>query len=301
LAGQQKEIAIVGAPLQKCGVTDLAGTFIKQHIMAALSEDVGQGDATTEALIPNDSSGSAKIIAHETLTIAGIAIAEAVFKELDNESSIDAHSEDGQEVKSGECILTVNAQLRSLLTGERTALNYLQRLSGIATQSARYAEAVSGTGVLILDTRKTTPGWRTLEKYAVQCGGSRNHRRGLDDMILIKDNHLAALTGECRIAEAVHRARLASSNLKIEVEVETLEQAEEATEAGADIVLLDNMTIEELSKAVKLINRRTQIEASGGITLKNIREVAKTGVNYISVGAITHSAKTVDISMEIVS
>lgn len=300
-AGQQKAIANAARRSQQCGVTDLADISIKQHVMAALSEDIGHGDATTEALITSDLSGRAQIIAHETLTIAGIALAKTVFIELDNEASIDAHFEDGEEIQSGECILTVSAQLRSLLTGERTALNYLQRLSGIATQSAHYAKAVSGTGVLILDTRKTTPGWRLLEKYAVQCGGARNHRRGLDDMILIKDNHLAALSGECAIAEAILRARQISPDLKIEVEAETLDQAQLATEAGADIVLLDNMTIEELRAAVKLIDGRAQTEASGGITMENIREVAETGVNYISAGALTHSARAVDISMKIES
>ena len=298
-AGQQKAIAIAGAPSQECGVADFADIPIKQHVIAALSEDIGQGDATTEALIAADASGQAQIIAREALVVAGVALVEAVFSELDNEASIDGHIEDGEKVQSGDCLLTVTARLRALLTGERTALNFLQRLSGVATQSARYAEAVSGTGVLILDTRKTTPGWRMLEKYAVQCGGARNHRRGLDDMMLIKDNHLAALSGEDRIAEAVHRARRASPDLKIEVEAETLEQAEQAVEAGADIVLLDNMTIEELRAAVKLINGRTQTEASGGITLENIREGAETGVNYISAGALTHSARAVDISMRI--
>ena len=297
--GQQKAIAIAGVPSQECGVADFADISIKQHVADALSEDIGQGDATTEALIPADASGQAQIIARETLVVAGVALVEAVFRELDNEASIDGHFEDGEKVQSGDCILTVSARLRALLTGERTALNFLQRLSGVATQSARYAEAVSGTGVLILDTRKTTPGWRMLEKYAVQCGGARNHRRGLDDMMLIKDNHLAALSGEDRIAEAVHRARRASPELKIEVEAETLEQAEQAAEAGVDIVLLDNMTIKELRAAVKLINGRTQTEASGGITLENIREVAETGVNYISAGALTHSARAVDISMKI--
>ena len=282
-------------------MADFADISIKQHVIAALSEDIGQGDATTEALIAADASGQAQIIAREALVVAGVALAEAVFSELDNEASIDGRFEDGEKVQSGDCLLTVTARLRALLTGERTALNFLQRLSGVATQSARYAEAVSGTGVLILDTRKTTPGWRMLEKYAVQCGGARNHRRGLDDMMLIKDNHLAALSGDCRIAEAVRRARRASPDLKIEVEAETLEQAEQAVEAGADIVLLDNMTIEELRAAVKLINGRTQTEASGGITLDNIREVAETGVNYISAGALTHSARSVDISMEIQS
>ena len=282
-------------------MADFADISIKQHVIAALSEDIGQGDATTEALIAADASGQAQIIAREALVVAGVALAEAVFSELDNEASFDGHIEDGEKVQSGDCLLTVTARLRALLTGERTALNFLQRLSGVATQSARYAEAVSGTGVLILDTRKTTPGWRMLEKYAVQCGGARNHRRGLDDMMLIKDNHLAALSGDCRIAKAVRLARQASPDLKIEVEAETLEQAEQAAEAGVDIVLLDNMTIKELRAAVKLINGRTQTEASGGITLENIRAVAETGVNYISAGALTHSARSVDISMEIQS
>ena len=300
-AGQQKAIAIANGPSQECVVTDIADIYIKQHVVAALSEDIGRGDATTEALFAADASGRARIIAREPLTVAGVAFAAAVFSELDDEVSIDGHFGDGEKVQSDDCILTVSAQLRSLLTGERTALNYLQRLSGIATQAARYAEAVRGTGVLILDTRKTTPGWRVLEKYAVQCGGARNHRRSLDDMLLIKDNHLAALSGECRIEEAIQRARQASPNLKIEVEADTLEQAQQATEAGADIVLLDNMTLEKLRAAVKLINGRAQTEASGGITLENIREVAETGVNYISAGALTHSAKAVDIAIEVES
>ena len=217
--------------------------LIKQHIVNALTEDIGRGDATTEALISPDAIGKAMIIARERLTVAGIAVAIAVFSELDNEASIETHFDDGEEIRSKEPIITVSAKLRSLLSGERTALNYLQRLSGIATISACYAEAVSGTGVLILDTRKTTPGWRVLEKYAVQCGGARNHRRGLYDMMLIKDNHLAALPGKNRVAEAVSRARRASPEMKIEVEADTLEQAKQAAEAGADIVLLDNMTI----------------------------------------------------------
>ncbi len=277
----------------------LSETLIRQHVTAALTEDIGQGDATTEAVVGADIIGNANIISRERLITAGVPVVETVFCELDSEASINAHFDDGEEIQSGECMLTVTGRLRSLLTGERTALNYLQRLSGIATQCARYVEAVSGTGVLILDTRKTIPGCRAFEKYAVQCGGARNHRHGLDDMILIKDNHLAVLSGELRIAEAVHLARRASPDLKIEVETETLEQAKQAAEAGADIVLLDNMTTEELREAVRLIGGRAQTEASGQITLENIRETAETGVNYISVGALTHSARAVDISMEI--
>ncbi len=293
-------IAIDNVPSQEYAVPVLNDMLIKQHIVNALTEDIGQGDATTEALISPDVIGKAIIVARERLTVAGVAVARAVFSELDNEASIETHFDDGEEIRPEEPIITISAKLRSLLSGERTALNYLQRLSGIATISACYAKAVSGTGALILDTRKTTPGWRVLEKYAVQCGGARNHRHGLYDMMLIKDNHLAALPGKNRVAEAVNRARRASSEMKIEVEADTLEQAKQAAEAGADIVLLDNMTIKELREAVKLINGRTQVEASGGITLKNIREVAETGVNYISAGALTHSARAVDISMDVV-
>ena len=268
-------------------------------VKAALAEDIGSGDATTLALVPGDSFAMAVMVARDPLVMAGVDLALAAFQEVDERVEFGIEIFDGQLGGLGQALLRVQGPTRALLTAERTALNFVQRLAGVATLTARFVEQVAGTGAEILDTRKTTPGWRALEKYAVACGGGTNHRVGLYDRVMIKDNHLAALDGD--IATAVALAREASPELKIEVEAETLEQAEQAAEAGVDIVLLDNMTIEELRTAVKLINGRTQAEASGGITLENIREVAETGVNYISAGALTHSARSVDISMEIKS
>ena len=268
-------------------------------VKAALAEDIGSGDATTLALVPGDSFAMAVMVARDPLVMAGVDLALAAFQEVDERVEFGIEIFDGQLGGLGQALLRVQGPTRALLTAERTALNFVQRLAGVATLTARFVEQVAGTGAEILDTRKTTPGWRALEKYAVACGGGTNHRVGLYDRVMIKDNHLAALDGD--IATAVALAREASPELKIEVEAETLEQAEQAAEAGVDIVLLDNMTIEELRTAVKLINGRTQAEASGGITLENIREVAETGVNYISAGALTHSARSVDISMEIQS
>ncbi len=272
--------------------------LIIEHVQRALAEDIGPGDATTDALLPADAMGSAALIAREPLTVSGLALARAAFTALDASATFPSHAEDGDETAAGTILLEIEAPCRTLFTAERTALNYLQRLSGIATQAARYVEAVRGTGVLILDTRKTTPGWRAFEKYAVQCGGARNHRRGLHDLIMIKDNHLAALPGSLPVAGAVAKAHEAAPDLKVEVEADTLEQAEAAAEAGADIVLLDNMPPAMLREAVSLIDGRSQTEASGGVTLENVRAVADTGVNYISIGALTHSAPAVDIAMD---
>ena len=272
--------------------------LIQQHVQRALAEDIGTGDVTTNALLPAEALGSATIVARESLIVCGTALAKEAFAQLAGRAIFQIEIEDGMEVDAGVTLLKIKAPCRTLLTAERTALNYLQRLSGIATQAADYVGAVRGTGVLILDTRKTTPGWRAFEKYAVQCGGARNHRRGLDDLIMIKDNHLAALEAPNPVAGAVARAHEAAPDLKVEVEADTLEQAEAAAAAGADIILLDNMTPEMLCEAVALIDGRSQIEASGGITLESIREVAKTGVNYISVGALTHSPVAVDIAMD---
>jgi nicotinate-nucleotide pyrophosphorylase (carboxylating) len=277
---------------------ELSPSAIQQHAAAALAEDVGAGDATTEALIDASQTGSARIMAREPVTVSGLELARAVFRQIDAKADFEKTCEDGAEIPAGGTVLKIRARLRALLTGERTALNFLQRLSGIATQAACYIEAVHGTSVTILDTRKTTPGWRALEKYAVQCGGAQNHRFGLDDLVMIKDNHLAALPRDRPLAELVQQARAASPGLKIEVEAETVEQAVATAEAGADIVLLDNMSIDEIQKAVKEINGRAQTEASGRITLENIRAIAETGVDFISVGALTHSARAVDLVME---
>jgi len=286
-----------GAP-QEWPVAALNQQLIQQHVQRALAEDIGEGDVTTNALLSAEAMGRATINAREPLTLCGLPLAMEAFRQMSAESVFHNESEDSHELAEGEPLLEIEAPCRALLTAERTALNYLQRLSGIATQAARYVEAVRGTGVLILDTRKTTPGMRVFEKYAVQCGGARNHRRGLDSLIMIKDNHLAALPNPHPVAGAVARAHEAAPGLKVEVEADTLEQAEAAAKAGADIILLDNMPPKLLREAVALIDGRCQIEASGGITLANIRDVAETGVNYISVGALTHSAVAVDIALD---
>ena len=271
--------------------------LICEHVAAALAEDIGAGDATTEALIDASARGCADLIAREPLMVAGIPLAIEAFRQLDLRSEITVHVEEGHFAQTGTSIATVKTSLRALLTAERTALNYLQRLSGVATQAARFVQAVDGTGVKILDTRKTTPGWRVLEKYAVQCGGAANHRRGLDDMIMIKDNHLALRGGA--IEEAIAQARQNYPNLRIEVEADTLEQVAQAAGSGVDFILLDNMSADQLREAVELVAGRALTEASGGITMDTIRTVAETGVDAISLGALTHSAPAVDIAMDI--
>jgi nicotinate-nucleotide pyrophosphorylase (carboxylating) len=232
------------------------------------------------------------MVARQPLVLAGIAFAEAAF----HPNKTTAHIKDAELVAKGAKLLTVEGNARSILTAERVALNFVQRLSGIATLTRQFVDAVRGTAAKILDTRKTTPGWRRFEKYAVHCGGGQNHRFGLFDMVLIKDNHLAAVSGN--IALAVQAARKKFPSLKIEVEADTLDQASAAAEAGADIVLLDNMTSEQLRAAVKLIGGRSKTEASGGVTLATVRQIAETGVDYISVGALTHSAPAVDIGLD---
>lgn len=280
---------------------ELSSENIRLHVTNALAEDIRSGDVTTNALISNSHQSEACITARENIVLCGISLAQEVFRQLDSQCEIHLTNKDGHQVDEGGNIMSINAATRALLTGERTALNFLQKLSGVATVAALYANEVKDSGTLILDTRKTTPGWRSMEKYAVQCGGARNHRQGLDDLIMIKDNHLASMDGPNRIAKAIDMARASSPELKVEVEVDTVIQAKQAADAGADIILLDNMTPSELREAVSVVDSRSQTEASGGIKLGNVREVADTGVNYISVGAITHSAPAVDISLEIKS
>ena len=262
-------------------------------IKSALSEDIGSGDVTTNALIPQDSFASGVMIAKEPLVVAGIDLAIASFKELDDSVDFSVEVLDGQDGDFFQPILRIYGSARALLTAERTALNFLQRLSGIATLTAKYVKQVEGTGAKILDTRKTIPGWRILEKYAVVCGGGMNHRMGLYDQAMVKDNHLVAVGGN--IIEAVLRIRENYPDIKVEVEADTVQQAQSAAEAGADIILLDNMSYDELRQSVELINGRSSTEASGGITMETVREVAETGVDYISIGALTHSAPSVDI------
>jgi len=270
---------------------------IKTFISNALREDIGPGDLTTEALIQPDIEGKAELIAKEPLILAGIEVAREVFHQVNQDINFLGRHTDGEELSSSTVIATISGPLRSLLTAERVALNLLQRLSGIATLTRQYVNRIEGTKARIVETRKTTPGLRELEKYAVRVGGGKNHRFGLFDGMLIKDNHIAAVGS---LTEAVKRAReKAPHTLKIEVETENLDQVREAISAGAEIIMLDNMGIETMKEAVRLINGKALIEASGGINLNNVRQVAETGVDLISVGAITHSARSMDISMEI--
>lgn len=266
-----------------------------------LAEDIGRGDITTQATVPADIRGMGKFLAKEYLVVCGIAIAEAVFMHLDGDNpEIEANVNEGDEVEEGTVFATLKGYADVLLTGERVALNLLQRMSGIATLTRQYVKAVEGTNAQIVDTRKTTPGLRMLEKYAVTIGGGRNHRMGLDDGVLIKDNHIALAGG---ITEAVTGAKNSVGHLhKIEVEVTNWAQLREAMEAGADIIMLDNQTPEEAKKLVEMardINPRVLLEASGGMDLDKVRSYAEAGVDLISVGRITHSARAVDISFKI--
>ena len=278
----------------------LSPAEVRQLVAAALAEDIGSGDATTLAAVPEAAQAKAVMRAREPLVVAGLELAEAAFRELSPLVEITRAAQDGQHVAEGKPLLHIAGPARALLSAERVALNFLQRLSGIATLTAQFVEAVKGTRAQILDTRKTTPGWRRLEKYAVTCGGGRNHRFGLFDLILVKDNHLAALKNEPpnAIAAAVERARAKYPKLTVEVEADTLDQVEQAVAAGADIVLLDNMNLVQLRLAVQKCKGRAQTEASGGVTLPGVRAIADTGVDFISVGALTHSARAVDIALD---
>ena len=265
-------------------------------VRSALAEDVGSGDVTTMSLIAQDSFASGVIVAKEPLVVAGVDLAIASFRELEKSIDFSVEVLDGQDGDFFQPLIRIHGPARALLTAERTALNFVQRLSGIATLTAKFVQQVSGTNTKILDTRKTVPGWRVLEKYAVACGGGINHRFGLYDQVMIKDNHLVAVGGD--IKKAVKCARENYPKLKIEVEADTVEQAKTAAEAGADIILLDNMSCEELIQSIELISGRSKTEASGGITMDTVREIAETGVDYISIGALTHSAPAVDIGFD---
>ncbi len=267
-------------------------------IRLALEEDIGSGDVTTDALVEPDHVARAVIFAKESLVLAGLQIAQEVFTALDPAMSFDTTLQDSDRVESGDEILTARGKLQALLIGERTALNFLQRLSGIATLTRKYVDRVAGSNVRLTDTRKTTPGWRRLEKYAVRVGGAYNHRLGLYDGILIKDNHIVACGG---ISEAVAMVRNSRPHLlRIEVEVSDLNQVKEALENSVDIIMLDNMDLSNIQKAVRLVEGRALVEVSGGVTLETLPEIADTGVDIISIGALTHSARAVDISMRVV-
>jgi len=287
---------------------ELTVAEIRRAVRAALAEDLGRGDVTTLATVPAAAKSVALLNAREPLVVAGLQFVEIAFQEVAAQYARGAGARiqfkrlarDGQHLKAGQPLLKISGSSRALLTAERVALNFIQRLSGVATATARFATLIKDTRARILDTRKTTPGWRRFEKYAVACGGGKNHRVGLFDMVLIKDNHLVALQNEKpnAIAAAVQRARKKYPRLKIEVEADTLLQVAQAAAAGADIILLDNMPLATLRRAVKIIGGRALTEASGGVNLKTVRAIARTGVDYISVGAITHSAGAVDIGLD---
>jgi nicotinate-nucleotide pyrophosphorylase (carboxylating) len=274
---------------------------IERIASAALAEDLGQGDVTTDALIPSDQQGIGSIMVKEEGILAGVEVAKEVFQWVDPGLKVSILIKDGTRVKSGDIAARVEGKAASILEAERVALNFLQRLSGIATKTNRYVEAVRGFEVEVMDTRKTTPGLRSLEKYAVRVGGGKNHRMHLGDGILIKDNHLVTLRSRgLTLKGIVAKARQnAPQRLKVEVEVKTVPEAIEAADAGADIIMLDNMNLEDMCQAVKAIHGRALVEASGGITLDKVQAVAETGVDFISVGALTHSAKALDISVEL--
>ncbi len=272
---------------------------MKNLIQAALLEDIGSGDITTDNLIDKDMTGKGVLTAKEGLVLAGLDVAKSVFEFLDPQVRFLSAYRDGEKLKHGSIVLTVEGNLRALFLGERTALNFVQRLSGIATHVRTFVDNLGEKNVRLVDTRKTTTGLRFLEKYAVRAGGAHNHRIGLYDGVLIKDNHIAVCGGVKKAVEKIKKN--ISHLLKIEVEVSNLSQVKEALDAGADVIMLDNMDISEIKKAVKLINRHAIVEVSGGISMDDMLAVADSGVNIISMGALTHSARFMDISMQIES
>lgn len=273
----------------------VATDTLERIVHAALAEDIGAGDVTTEATVPPDAVGTAELLVKEAGVVCGLRVAEATFRALDADVRFEALASDGDVVEPPAVVARITGSERAILTGERVALNFVGRLSGIATLTRRYVDAVEGTGAAVLDTRKTTPGLRALEKHAVAAGGGTNHRFGLDDAVLIKDNHLRAAGS---LSAAVELVRAATA-LPIEVECDTLSQVGEALDLGVDAILLDNMTLAELREAVALTRGRARLEASGGVNLDTIRAIAETGVDEISVGALTHSARSLDVSLEL--
>jgi nicotinate-nucleotide pyrophosphorylase (carboxylating) len=273
--------------------------YVDRLIALALDEDLGAaGDVTTDALVAPDVRGTAVLLAKEPMILSGLDAFERVFKAVDPEVSIVRRAEDGESVKAKQKVATLSGPLRSLLIAERPALNLIQRTSGIATLARKAADAVKGSGLTVLDTRKTTPGMRGLSKAAVRHGGASNHRFGLFDGVLIKDNHIAAVGGSVR--EALRRAKANAPQLvKIEIEVTTLKQLREVLEEGCDVVLLDNMDDATVSEAVRMANGRVKLEVSGGVTVERLPALAKLGVDYVSLGALTHSARSMDLSLEL--
>ena len=280
---------------------NLEHDIIQTAVARALAEDIAHGDITTQSAIPLGAMATARLVFKQAGVVAGLAVVDAVFKAVDPRLVVTPRLDDGAPAPAGAVVVEVSGEARAILTGERVALNFFQRLSGIATLTARYVAAVQGLPARILDTRKTTPGLRALEKYAVRLGGGVNHRFGLYDGVMLKDNHLALLAAHgVDTAAAIRRTRAAVGPMvRIEVEVETVEEAGRAAAAGADLILLDNMPPDLLRAAVAAVAGRSKLEASGGITLDTIRAVAETGVDYISVGALTHSAPALDISLDL--
>ena len=269
---------------------------VEQIITLALNEDIGTGDITTLSTIPADKTATGRFVAKEDMILCGVALAEHIFKRVDPSIRLEANFNDGDAVKKGDVIAVVSGNAQNVLTGERTALNFMQRLTGIATRTHASVAEIAGTKAKITDTRKTTPGLRVLEKYAVRVGGGTNHRVNLADGVLIKDNHIAVSGG---IKNAVKNARaVIPHTLKIEVEVETKEQLSEALDASADIIMLDNMSNDLMRECVGIIAGRALVEASGNMGEKSLREVAETGVDIISIGALTHTVKAADISLK---
>ena len=274
----------------------LSAETVQEIVRRALAEDVGTGDVTTNAVVDRNDSVQARMVFRERGIVAGMDVAREVFSQLNAAAEVEAAAADGAQVEAGETAAVVHAQTQAMLTGERVALNFLQRLSGIATLTRTFVDAVQGTGVRILDTRKTTPTLRALDKYAVRAGGGANHRAGLYDAVLIKDNHIAAAG---HVAEAIARARRgAPAGMAIQVEVETTDEATAAVAAGAHALLFDNMPVAEVERAVGAITGSVRLEVTGGVTLANVRAYAETGVHDISVGALTHSARAIDIGLD---
>ncbi len=270
---------------------------IDDLIQLALQEDIGPGDITTDNLVAPHTQGKGVIVAKQDLVVAGLQVAEKVFTALAPRIDFEALCADGDQLLAGSTVVEIEAGLGALLKGERTALNFLQRLSGIATQARAFVGEVAGTSVRLVDTRKTTPGWRVLEKYAVRIGGAHNHRMGLYDGVLIKDNHIAVSGG---IANAVKTVRQQISHLvKVEVEAATFEEVKAAMAADADVIMLDNMDLEQIRRAVRMIDKKALVEVSGNVTRQRLKTLAQTGVDLISIGALTHSAVAVDMSMRI--